>query len=104
MQQSEKGKLFSKQSKQCSTPEPISEFQRAINSLLSLSEDLGESKEDLHDWLDDFYLAYLLEGTNYAYTRGDISEHFYFYSYLQKIIRLSDEVFNFQNLSHDTDK
>lgn len=85
---------------QCSTTEPVSDFKNALNELFALSEDLGESKEDLHQWLDNFYLAYLLDSTNYQYAKGVVAEHFHFYSLLQKVIRLSDEVYNFKNLSH----
>ena len=72
------------------TPEKISEFQRAINTLLFFGEEDvlegNEGKEELHRWLDDLFLAYLLDP---SVDRDEISEHFYFYSAISKIIRLA---------------
>lgn len=65
----------------------LTDLERTINGLLML----GEDKEDLHRFLDDFFLSWLLENTNVEVERGDIAEHFYCYTYLQRIIRHAQE-------------
>lgn len=85
MQQTENAHKNYARQNQPGLEEEFSYLQRIINGILTRNE-----KEDLHDFLDDFFLSYLLENAASQEEREDLSDRFYFYSHLHAFVRAAE--------------